>query len=507
MIAGRLRTRFGQLPTSVKLLALLNGALLPLGVVALIASIQAASTAQDERRGSLNVALADSARRVGDLLASDIAAMRGAANAVALGVPAAEPCTRLSALFGAETPAPRSFALFDVSEAPLCATRGFEHPRPPTGAMDSKVRAALDESALTIVVPGATGSAVVVARYPAATIRRSGRPAQPGFVVTRLANATTAIALGDDTAGGAPVERESATAPVGLLDLELTLSGPLKPFGMLERLAIALPVLMWAAASAITFILVNRLLIRPLRVLRAAIDGYKAGTPFVAPPSQTPAREIRELGIDIAAAFTNQTRATREVHHRVKNNLQIIASLISIHARGARSAEASVAYAAIQRRVDALAIVHRNHYAELDTGGTIDLRRLISEIASNLRANAEATDTTPPIALSAGAVGVTQDVAIAIGFLVTELIELSMTADPRATIDITLAALAAREGLARIVIESPSFDSSPAFEQRLTSGYARVIEGLGRQMRSPVMRKGHAFSVEFACAPAAAQVK
>ncbi|WP_289846842.1 histidine kinase dimerization/phosphoacceptor domain -containing protein, partial [Acinetobacter baumannii] len=76
-----------------------------------------------------------------------------------------------------------------------------------------------------------------------------------------------------------------------------------------------------------------------------------------------PAAEIRELGdtfreisrtvkeheADLAEGLVRQTKLTREVHHRVKNNLQVIASLINFHARSARSEEASEAYASIQR--------------------------------------------------------------------------------------------------------------------------------------------------------------
>jgi two-component system, sensor histidine kinase PdtaS len=80
----------------------------------------------------------------------------------------------------------------------------------------------------------------------------------------------------------------------------------------------------------------------------------------------------------------------REVHHRVKNNLQVVASLLNLHARGAKTEDASAAYASIQRRVDALAVVHRNHYAELEENRGVALKPLISELGANLRANAPA---------------------------------------------------------------------------------------------------------------------
>jgi hypothetical protein len=48
-----------------------------------------------------------------------------------------------------------------------------------------------------------------------------------------------------------------------------------------------------------------------------------------------------------------------------EDNLQVVASLLNL-TRAVRQARTSAAaYASIQRRVDALAVVHRNHYAEL----------------------------------------------------------------------------------------------------------------------------------------------
>eukprot|EP00456_Euglypha_rotunda_P050746 TRINITY_DN40879_c0_g2_i2.p2 TRINITY_DN40879_c0_g2~~TRINITY_DN40879_c0_g2_i2.p2 ORF type:complete len:169 (+),score=51.57 TRINITY_DN40879_c0_g2_i2:113-619(+) len=148
---------------------------------------------------------------------------------------------------------------------------------------------------------------------------------------------------------------------------------------------------MWFAAAAIGWFVVNRLLIRPLVLLRRVVAAYQPGE--VLEPMQrvrTPAQEIvalgetfREISEDVATheaemaeGLDTQRKLTREVHHRVKNNLQIIASLISLHARSAHEAVAIEAYASIQRRVDALSVVHRNHFAELEENRGVGVRPL-----------------------------------------------------------------------------------------------------------------------------------
>ena len=71
----------------------------------------------------------------------------------------------------------------------------------------------------------------------------------------------------------------------------------------------------------------------------------------------------------------------------MKNNLQVVASLLNIHGRSAGTPEAQAAYAGISRRVGALSIVHRNHFAEMEENRGISLRPLVTELAAELRAS------------------------------------------------------------------------------------------------------------------------
>jgi two-component sensor histidine kinase len=73
----------------------------------------------------------------------------------------------------------------------------------------------------------------------------------------------------------------------------------------------------------------------------------------------------------------------REVHHRVKNNLQLISSIINIQIRSARSGEAKDLLKNLQERIMSLATVHRGLY---QTSGLADVRarELIPDIVRQI---------------------------------------------------------------------------------------------------------------------------
>ena len=455
--------------------------------------------------------LNESARTLNAAIATDVAVMRQAANASAVGDPDRALCDRLTAALNGRDGGTRLFALFGPASSPVCNSPGFAPRRPSTLGPDSRTRAMISGDTVEIVVSVDRGGATVLAHYSADALGAIAKPALS--IPYSLALASDASVLNLRRSGRLPVQSDTMTAPVGSLGMSLTLSVPKTRLTATTLLLTFLPLLMWASAALIGFLVVERLLILPLRTLRFAVASHLPGTVFRPPSLRTPAREIRELGetfalfgeqigkheIQLATALADQTRATREVHHRVKNNLQVIASLISLHARGAQSPDAASAYAAIQRRVDALSIVHRNHYAELDSLAGIDILGLLGELASALRASAAVESAAPAITIAAPRLGVSQDCAVAISFLLTELVELSTSLDPAASIAITVQPPVVAQK-ARLSLTSNALKDTPRMRDRLAGRYARVIEGLSRQLRSGIVHDFETgrISIDFA---------
>jgi two-component system, sensor histidine kinase PdtaS len=182
-----------------------------------------------------------------------------------------------------------------------------------------------------------------------------------------------------------------------------------------------------------------------------------------------------------------QIRLTREVHHRVKNNLQIIASLISLHSRTAESPEAVLAYTKIQRRVDALSVVQRNHYAGSEESQGINLRALVGEVAGSFQASGDDAQSQC-IDIAIENVRVDQDIAVPVAFLLTEILDLVQQVDPKAHVLIDIKPLDDKPDKMLLTITSKPLGDNAQMDALLAEGIDRVLAGLARQLRTPFNR-------------------
>ncbi len=146
-------------------------------------------------------------------------------------------------------------------------------------------------------------------------------------------------------------------------------------------LSILFPALMWAVGVTVAYFSVQRLVIRHISKLRSAMRQYALGelhggrVELDNPPEELAdtARAFNRMVLFLAQAEAQQEQDLRdkevllkEVHHRVKNNLQLIASIMNMQARTAKTPEARRMLAGLQRRVRGLAMMHRTLYTTPD---------------------------------------------------------------------------------------------------------------------------------------------
>jgi two-component system, sensor histidine kinase PdtaS len=501
---GWIASRFARLSTGLKMLLLLSLGLLPLGIVAILASVESAQQNNAERAAETLTRLGIKAQRINAALSRSAITISTASPAISLSAQGSEVCrTTLRRL--EQGPAPARYALFAGGRL-RCASADFTPLAFAAAGRTPRTLVELDPGgeALRLYVYGERGTLEGVAEYPRAGLSRLTLipGTSPNFDL-ELGQDGRRMVLRDQYQPGAFVQTVHGAEPVagGQLSLAITLGAA--PISVADLLTILLPVLMWVAAAIIGWLIVDRLLLRPLVRMQQAVAAYRPGDRELDIPSlATPAREIGELGLafdqvaqtvarheaELEAAVDRQTRLVREVHHRVKNNLQVVASLLNLHSRGSPNEEVAAAYASIQRRVDALAVVHRNHYAELEENRGVALKPLISELAANLRATAPRAAAAMVIRLDLEPYYVTQDVAVSVAFLITELVEYAMLSGGTA-VTISLDGTDS-PGVATLTVESDSLREDVRADAQLAERFDRIVTGLSRQLRSALDRDG-----------------
>jgi two-component sensor histidine kinase len=203
-----------------------------------------------------------------------------------------------------------------------------------------------------------------------------------------------------------------------------------------QRLAMRLlpPLLMLLIAAAVTWVGVDRLLIRWVQALRETTRRYAQGR---SDPSATLAErapeEIRDLATDVRLmgdalasreqalqdALGHRELLVREVHHRVKNNLQTVISLLSLHARRVSGGEARRVFEDASARLAALALVHRRLY-ETERLEEVDMAGLLIELCNDFRAGRPAAAGDVDLVVTAEPVALHSTFAVPIGLLVSE---------------------------------------------------------------------------------------
>jgi two-component sensor histidine kinase len=196
------------------------------------------------------------------------------------------------------------------------------------------------------------------------------------------------------------------------------------------------PLLMWALAIAVVWFGIEHLVVRWITYLERITSAYAAGRHSVRPErvSAAPA-EIRSLGetfsrmADLLSARENELRESlaqkeilvREIHHRVKNNLQLVMSLLNLHARRIRDPRAEVAFAEARSRINALATLHRRLY-ESESLQEIDLKWFLEDLCAELRRGGLTRGRSVELTVESPSEVIGPDVAVPLGLLVTEAI-------------------------------------------------------------------------------------
>lgn len=477
-------------------------AFLPLGVIALLGVFQAFRTTEQERVARLQLSVEQRVNRLTRTIAEDRRTLLFLVDTLSQG--ANSNCRRAASVLSERRTGELDFAVFDRDGRQLCASTGLGAIDPSLAKRLTANGAAIDATAQRLLTRTSKGDASIYAigaysRHAIAQITATAGDNMAGRRVVLHSGNNALLVLGST----AEPDSDGVVAAAAPMDLGLLMKESVSrpPLSAIALLPLLLPIFLWLLTAAIAWYTVHRLLVLPLVAMQRAVATYRPGDdPEPIRRRSAMFEEINVLGQtfhsmaqdvstheqEMVDSLDRQRRLTREVHHRVKNNLQIITSLVSLHSRSAKSDEAARAYASIQRRVDALAVVHRNHFAEIEHNEGINGSALLSELASSLRGGGADIGSGFALRVDCDQLMLDQDVAMPIAFMIAELVELAIRVDANAVIHLALKRHVDEVGSpkAMLSVESLALRASPAFEAHSQESFGRVLRGLSRQLRS-----------------------
>lgn len=194
------------------------------------------------------------------------------------------------------------------------------------------------------------------------------------------------------------------------------------------------PVLMWFASMGVAMLAIHTLVLRHLRRMRTNMNAFaqdrrieRRDDAVLMPTEFHDLQENFQRMTDdvmrdealLEDALREKGVLVKEIHHRVKNNLQLISSIMNMQIRSAEHDETRKVLARIQDRVLSLATIHRDLY-QSENGGRVDVGHLVAEVVEKSVEISAEDDQSVTVTTDIDRVLLYPDQAVPLSLLVAE---------------------------------------------------------------------------------------
>ncbi len=135
--------------------------------------------------------------------------------------------------------------------------------------------------------------------------------------------------------------------------------------------------------------------------------------------------EERQAKLQIQAALQEKEILLREIHHRVKNNLQIISSLLRLQADQIKSRKYARVFKDAGSRIQAMSLIHEGLY-QSNTLAAVDLKQYLHNLISNLFHSYGVNPESIRATIRAEGIRLNLDDAVLCGLIINELVTNSL---------------------------------------------------------------------------------
>ena len=233
--------------------------------------------------------------------------------------------------------------------------------------------------------------------------------------------------------------------------------------------------LSWVFSGAILFLYFINQFVRQQSLLSRSHDALE--------------RAVTARTGDLTDMVSQRDLLLREVHHRVKNNFQVINSLISFQAGKAESEEAKSALLNLHSRIYALGLVHQR-LMQSDNLATFDIRAFLRDLCNNVAALSSAEAREIKITAEADPLQTDLDFAGPLGLLVTELVSAAFEHFGEGQHGVIHVALHGGPDSQLILDVSDNAQRAPDAPDALSAGpRARIVGALVAQLSGSIERQ------------------
>lgn len=137
--------------------------------------------------------------------------------------------------------------------------------------------------------------------------------------------------------------------------------------------------------------------------------------------AQTEISQRQKAEVELRSALAEKEVLLKEIHHRVKNNLQIVSSLLQLQSHTLSDLEVIRVLRDSQNRIDSISLIHKNLYTAPNIG-QLDVADYIQNLATSLLISYQVSSTEIGLETDIDSVSLNVDQAIACGLIINELI-------------------------------------------------------------------------------------
>lgn len=131
--------------------------------------------------------------------------------------------------------------------------------------------------------------------------------------------------------------------------------------------------------------------------------------------------EAEEKNVIIENSLKEKEILLKEIHHRVKNNLQIISSLLNLQAKGLKDDETKKVMNEARARIASMALIHQKIYQSGNLG-SVDLQTYIEQMVQSLETTFNSSNKNISYYINTHGIILDIDTSIPLGLIINELL-------------------------------------------------------------------------------------